>query len=64
MQRVEGMEQLFLQSVLSFEELNVIDQQHVVLAVAALELGGGAISNRINELAHQRFRCYVAHSPT
>ncbi|KAG1648407.1 Ribonuclease P protein component [Nymphon striatum] len=55
MQRVEGMEELFLERVLAFEELNVIDQQDIVLAVAPLEVAGRVGANGIDELAQQRF---------
>src|SRR6476661_8142084 len=42
-ERVEGVEELVLGVPLALEELDVVDQQHVEVAVAALELlGAGA----------------------
>ena len=38
-QRVEGVEKLFLDSLLARQELDVIDQQHVRLPVLLAELG-------------------------
>lgn len=36
-QRVEGVEELLLDAFLALDELDVIDQQHVDVAIAALE---------------------------
>ena len=51
--RIERVKELFLESVFAFEELDVINKQDVVLAVAAFELGGGVITNGVDKLAEQ-----------
>ena len=38
-QGVEGVEELLLEPLLVLHELDVVDQQHVAVPVAALELG-------------------------
>jgi hypothetical protein len=38
MQRIEGMEELFLGLFLAFQELDVVDQQHVDVAISAPEI--------------------------
>jgi hypothetical protein len=38
-QRVEGMEELFERGLFAAEELDVVDEQHVDLAVPAVEVG-------------------------
>ena len=44
---VEGVEELVLGVALALEELDVVDEQHVEVAVAALELlGAGACAGR------------------
>lgn len=53
MQGVEGVEELLLESFLAFDELNVIDEEHVDLSVSALELDGGVLANRIDELVQE-----------
>ncbi len=49
-QRVEGVEELFLRRFFACEELNVVDQQHVDLAVAVAKLGRAVVLQRDDEL--------------
>ena len=39
MQRIKGVEELFLGLFLAFQELDVVDQQHVHVAITAPEVG-------------------------
>jgi len=49
-QRVEGVEELtFLDALFAFDELDVIDEQHVDIAIAALE-GDPAVVAQASEL--------------
>ena len=54
MQRVEGVEELFLRPVLSGEELDIVDEQHVDRAVLVPELahpgGGDGADHLVGEL--------------
>ena len=49
-QRVEGVEELFLDTFLAFDELDVIDEQHVDVAVAALERDLAVVAQRVDEV--------------
>ena len=53
---VEGVEELLLETVLAFHELNVVDQEHIDVAVATFELREGVGADRLNELVQERFR--------
>src|SRR5690606_14006839 len=49
-QCVEGVEELLLRLRLALEELDVIDQQYVDIAVAALEAVLAVVTDRVDEL--------------
>ena len=61
MQRIKGVEELFLGLFLAFQELDVIDQQHVHIAITA-EIGASVLTDRIDEVVGQFFSRDVAHS--
>ena len=66
MQRVERMEELFECSFLAAQELDVVDQQHVDLAVTAVEfldLAGilVGIAQRFDEFVGEFLAGYVAN---
>jgi hypothetical protein len=52
-ERVERVEELFLRALLPGEELDVVDQEHVGGAVAALELERGGVLDRVDHLVHE-----------
>ena len=60
-ERVEGVEELLLDPLLVLEELDVVDQQHVVGAVALLEALDPLVAQRVDEVVHERLRGDVAH---
>ena len=54
-QRVEGVEELLLGLDLALEELDVVDQQDVDIAVPALELGRLVVADRVDEVVGELF---------
>ncbi len=54
MQGVEGVEELLLGLRLALEELDVVDEQHVDVAEARLEVVGVAVRERAQELVRER----------
>ena len=60
-QRVEGVEELFLRALLIGEELNVINEQHIDLAEARTECLCATLLNAGDELIRERFACDVEH---
>ena len=52
-QRVEGVEELLLDPLLVLEELDVVDQEHVVGAVALLEALDPLVAERVDEVVHE-----------
>ena len=50
MQRVEGMEELLLDTFFALDELDVIDEQYVDIAIAALERDLAVVSKRVDEV--------------
>ena len=60
-ERVEGVEELLLDPLLALEELDVVDQQHVVVAVALLEALDALVAERVDEVVHERLARHVAH---
>ena len=52
-QVVEGVEELLQRLLLALEELHVVDQQHVDVAVAALEPVAAAGLHRLDELVEE-----------
>ena len=59
-ERVEGVEELLLDPLLVLEELHVVDQQHVVGAVALLEPLDALVAEAVDEVVHERLRGDVA----
>src|SRR5207244_2671711 len=53
-ERVEGVEELLLDPLLVLEELDVVDEQQVVGAVALLEALDALVAERVDEVVHER----------
>ncbi len=49
------MEELFLDALFAFDELDVIDEQHVDIAVAALEGDPAVVAQRVDEIVGEFF---------
>ena len=62
--RVERVEELFLEALLAGEELDVVDQEDVDFPVALLELGQRPVSDRFDEAVHELLARDVPHSKT
>ena len=60
-QGVEGVEELLLGSFLVLQELDVVDQQHVDVAVAAPEAVLLAVADHVDEVVGELLRAHVAH---
>ncbi|MNI96295.1 hypothetical protein D3C73_1547080 [compost metagenome] len=60
MQGVERVEELFLGSILARQELDVIDQEHIHVAVRGLEAGAFVVADRVDEVIGELFRVHVA----
>ena len=58
-QRVEGVEELLLGSFLVLQELDVVHQQHVDVAVAAAEPVLLAVADHVDEVVSELFRAHV-----
>ena len=54
-ERVEGMEKFFLCGDLTRDELNIVDEEHIRVAVFFLELGCGLLFDGANELVCEVF---------
>ncbi len=61
-QRVERVEELFLRLLLVLQELDVVDQQHVDVAVAPAEALGLAVANRVDEVVGELLGADVPHA--
>ena len=59
-ERVEGVEELLLDPLLALEELDVVDQEDVVVAVALLEALDPLVAERVDEVVHERLARDVA----
>ena len=57
---VEGVEELLLEALLALEEVDVVHEQDVDLAVAALELGGGVVPDGVDVLVEEQLGAHVA----
>ena len=55
------MEELLLQAFFALEELHVVDQQHVDIAVAATQPGHRVRADGIDVLVHERLGRDVTH---
>ena len=60
-ERVEGVEELLLEALLALEELDVVDEQEVVVAVALLEALDALVAERVDEVVDERLARHVAH---
>src|SRR6266545_4582310 len=60
-ERVEGVEELLLDPLLVLEELDVVDQEQVVGAVALLEALDPLVPQRVDEVVHEGLARHVAH---
>ncbi len=60
-QRIEGVEELLLSSFLVLQELDVVDQQHVDVAVAAAEAVLLAVPDHVDEVVGELFRADIPH---
>ena len=58
---VEGVEELFLGLDFRFQELDVVDQQHVHIAVGASELSGPVVGDGVDEVVGEFLGGDVAH---
>ena len=54
------MEELLLDPLLVLEELDVVDQEHVVVAVALLEALDALVAERVDEVVHEDLARHVA----
>ena len=61
-QRVEGVEELLLEALLALEELDVVDEQDVVGAVALLEALDPLVAQRVDEVVDEGLARHVAHA--
>src|ERR1700761_9105574 len=61
-QSVEGMEKLFLRSILASEELNVVDHERVQRPICRLELVHGVVLQGAHHIAHETLRMDVGNS--
>ena len=55
MQGIEGVEELFLDTFFAFDELNVVDEQHVDIAVAAFERDLAVVAEGVDEVVGEFF---------
>jgi hypothetical protein len=60
-QRVEGVEELLLGAFLVLQELDVVDEQDVDVAVAAAEVLRLAVPDRVDEVVGELLGAHVAH---
>ena len=60
-QRVEGVEELLLRRLLARQELDVVDQQDVHVAVALAERVRLAVADGVDELVGELLRAHVPH---
>ena len=59
-ERVERVEELLLDPLLVLEELDVVDEKHVVVAVALLEAFDALVAERVDEVVHEDLARHVA----
>ena len=61
-QRIEGVEERFLRRVLALQELDVVDEQDVDLAVARLKDAGPVVRDRVDEVVRELLARDVPHA--
>ena len=59
---IEGVKKLFLRSLFSREELNIVNEEHVEGAVTSLEFPHRVALQRHNHIAHKAFRMNIGHA--
>ncbi len=52
-ERVEGVEELGLRAFLAGEELDIVDEQHVDVAIALAEVEHALVAHRVDHLVHE-----------
>ncbi|CAB4622422.1 unannotated protein [freshwater metagenome] len=62
MQRVEGMKELFLSLDFALQELDVVDQQHINIAIALLKSLGFVVTNTVNEVVGEFLGTDITHT--
>ena len=60
-QRVEGVEELLLRLHLALQELDVVDEQDVDIAVATLEVGRLVVADAVDEVVGELLGVHVPH---
>ena len=60
-QGVEGVEKFFLRPFFAAEELDIIDQQKIGLAIALAEFDQGIVLNGVDELVNENLTREVHH---
>ena len=61
MESVEGVEELLLDTLLALDELDVVNQKNVDVAVAALERDFAVVAERVDEVVGELFGGDVLH---
>ena len=61
MQGIEGMEELFLGGVFARNELDVVDQQNINIAIAIAELFGLLPANGVDQVVGELFARHIQH---
>ena len=61
MERVERVEELFLQPFFTLHELDVVNEQYVNFAVATFEGSNGVAANAVNVFVEECFRRDIAN---
>ena len=60
-QRVEGVEERLLGLLFALQELDVVDEQDVDVAVALVERGSSVVGDRVDEVVRELLGTHVAH---
>ena len=60
-ERVERVEEFLLESFLAGDELDVVDEQHVDVAITASKRVRGVLADRVDVFVHERLGGHVAH---
>ncbi len=61
-ERVEGVEELLHRLFLALEELDVVDEEHVDVAVAPLEGARTTLADAVDEVVGELLRVHVPHA--
>ena len=60
-QGVESVEESLLGLIFTLQKLDIVNKQHVNIAVCGLKIHCSVVLNRVNEVVSEFFRRYVAH---